>query len=105
MVTWMPPSGAGVATLRFPEPFAASIFAKAGGRKVVEPIVRRYFARPAESFNTDWFGTGPLFGLLAWRAEYPQVVTLARKWLEYHLARRSVAAYTGNRGRELRAGG
>lgn len=70
------------------------------------PLLARTLRADPGSFNTDWFGTGLIHGLLAWADRgYPQAGDFARRWLDYHLAHKGLSAYSGNRSRLVEAGG
>lgn len=62
--------------------------------------------RAPESFNTDWFGTVMMLGLLKWhRRGGRDVRRFSRAWLEHHLRRDTVAGYSGRPGRTVEVGG
>lgn len=72
----------------------------------VAAILARILNQQPSSFNTDWFGTMPLFGALQWRRRgMEEVEPFAKAWLAHHLRTREVAGYSGNRSRVVWAGG
>ena len=72
---------------------------------VASIIANTLNGKPSE-FNTDWFGTFLVEGLLRWRDRgISEVRPFAIAWLDHHLAARDVAYYSGARGRTVAAGG
>src|SRR6185503_9691214 len=54
----------------------------------VASIVKNYFDRDPITFNTDWAGTMPMWGLTMWaKRGVPGALDYARAWFEAHLAR------------------
>ncbi len=71
-------------------------------RAVLDAALRR----TPESFNTDWFGTVMMLGLLRWhRRGGCDARRLARAWLDHHLRRDTVREYSGPPGRIVEVGG
>src|SRR5947207_12954190 len=76
----------------------------------IAAIIRNYYHREPISFNTDWAGTMPMWGLAMWaRRGVPGAIEYVRAWFEAHLARdlqlsdeESFATYTGHRSRVVR---
>ena len=72
----------------------------------VAAILKRLLSQPPAAFNTDWFGTMPLLGMLLWRRRgIAEVEPLAKSWLTHHLQTKETAKYQGNRSRAVWAGG
>ena len=72
----------------------------------VAAVLSRLLAQAPSSLNTDWFGTMPLVGALAWRPRgVTEVEPFAKAWLGHHLQTKEVAKYAGNRSRPVSAGG
>ncbi len=72
----------------------------------VKAIITETLGRDPGSFNTDWFGTMLLHGLLLWcQRGVSQVKPFARTWLEHHLKQQTVSRYSGPRSRTVIAGG
>src|SRR5437867_682589 len=73
-------------------------------------IIRNYYDRDPLSFNTDWAGTMPMWGLLMWaRRGVPGALDYVRTWFESHLKRDPLLSddeffktYTGHRSRVIR---
>ena len=78
----------------------------------VAAIIRNYFDRDPITFNTDWAGTMPMWGLAMWAQRgVPGALDYVRAWFEAHLARdpklsdeEFFKTYTGHRSRIIRAG-
>jgi len=76
----------------------------------IAAIIRNYYHREPISFNTDWAGTMPMWGLAMWaRRGVPGAIEYVRAWFEAHLARdpqlsdeEFFATYTGHRSRVIR---
>jgi hypothetical protein len=76
----------------------------------VASIIRNYYDREPISFNTDWAGTMPMWGLTMWaRRDVPGALDYVRGWFEAHLARdpqlsdeEFFKTYTGHRSRVIR---
>jgi rhamnogalacturonyl hydrolase YesR len=73
----------------------------------VAAIMARQLALDPVSFNTDWFGTCRMQGLLEWAPRgFPEIRDFGKAWLDHHLKQKAVAPYSGNRSaRVLDAGG
>jgi rhamnogalacturonyl hydrolase YesR len=72
----------------------------------VPALLRKLLAREPSSFNTDWFGNMPVYGMLLWaRRGAPDARSFATRWLEHHLGAADVATYSGARSRQIIAGG
>jgi len=58
------------------------------------------------SHNTDWFGTLLIKGLLEWAERgISEGGEFAKRWLDFHLASKSLSPYSGSRSRVVNAGG
>lgn len=76
----------------------------------VAAIIRNYFDRDPLSFNTDWAGTMPMWGLtMGARRGVPGALDYVRAWFEAHLARdpglsdeQFLKTYTGHNSRVIR---
>jgi hypothetical protein len=72
----------------------------------VKAIIARTLSQDAGSFNTDWFGTMLMKGLLEWaRCGVPEGGSFARRWLDFHLKSEGIAPFSGAKARVVRAGG
>ncbi len=62
-------------------------------------------ADPA-AFNTDWFGTLLVKGMLEWgRKHVPEARGFAARWFDYHARSGRIAPYGGNKSRGIVVGG
>lgn len=78
----------------------------AGTPAGVAAILERTLKQEPGEFNTDWFGTSLMSGLLAWAGRgAPETRDFARRWFESHLMDKEVSRYSGPKGRTVRAGG
>lgn len=76
----------------------------------VAAIVRNYYDRPPISFNTDWAGTMPMWGLMMWAHRgLPGAREYVRAWFDAHLQRdpglsdeQLYQTYNGHRSRVIR---
>jgi hypothetical protein len=76
----------------------------------VAAIIHNYFERDPISFNTDWAGTMPMWGLMMWaKRGLPGALDYVRAWFEAHLKRdpglsdeEFFSTYTGHRSRIIR---
>lgn len=76
----------------------------------VAAIIRNYYDREPISFNTDWAGTMPMWGLTMWaKRGVPGALDYVRAWFEAHVARdpklsdeEFFKTYTGHRSRVIR---
>jgi hypothetical protein len=86
---------------------AAGVPALPGGvAPGVSALLRSLLAREPSSFNTDWFGNMPVYGMLLWaRRGAPEARPFAARWLDWHLRAATVAKYSGARSRQVMAGG
>jgi len=54
-------------------------------RKKIEELIKNVMSKHPSEYNTDWFGTMMLAGLLSWHdIGFPETVNYATKWLDYH---------------------
>jgi rhamnogalacturonyl hydrolase YesR len=52
----------------------------------IAAIIKNYLDHDPLTFNTDWFGTMPLFGLLRWaKRGVPGTLDYAKSWFEAHV--------------------
>jgi hypothetical protein len=76
----------------------------------VAAIIRNYYDRDPITFNTDWAGTMPMWGLMMWaKRGVPGALEYVQAWFEAHLARdlklsedEFCKTYTGHRSRVIR---
>src|SRR4051812_12483939 len=76
----------------------------------VAAIIKNYYDRDPITFNTDWAGTMPMWGLTMWaKRGVPGALEYVRAWFEAHLARdpklsdeELFKTYTGHRSRVIR---
>jgi len=76
----------------------------------VGAIIRNYYGRDPISFNTDWAGTMPMWGLAMWaKRGVPGALEYVQAWFEAHLKRdpglsdeEFFKTYTGHRSRVIR---
>jgi hypothetical protein len=76
----------------------------------VAAIVRNYYDRDPISFNTDWAGTMPMWGLTMWAQRgMPGAIDYVRAWFDAHLKRdphlsdeQLLKTYTGHAARIVR---
>jgi hypothetical protein len=76
----------------------------------IAAIIRNYYERDPLSFNTDWSGTMPMWGLIMWaKRGVPGALECVRAWFEAHLVRdpnlsdeELFRTYTGHRSRVIR---
>src|SRR4051794_23996985 len=76
----------------------------------VAAIIRNYYDRDPITFNTDWAGTMPMWGLaMGARRGVPGAIEYVRAWFEAHLKRdpglsdeELFKTYTGHRSRVIR---
>jgi hypothetical protein len=76
----------------------------------VATIIRNYYDRDPLTFNTDWAGTMPMWGLTMWaKRGVPGAIDYVRAWFDAHLQRdpklsdeELFKTYTGHRSRVLR---
>lgn len=76
----------------------------------IAAIVKNYYDRDPITFNTDWAGTMPMWGLTMWaKRGVPGAIDCVRAWFEAHLARdphlsdeEFFKTYTGHRSRVVR---
>jgi len=60
----------------------------AGAPAGIAAIIRNYYAREPLSFNTDWAGTMPMWGLTMWaKRGVPGAIDCVKAWFEAHLER------------------
>ncbi len=72
----------------------------------VAAIVADALKRDPASFNTDWFGTLMMKGLLEWAPlGFPEAGRFAQRWLDAHLASHALAPFSGSRARTVDAAG
>ncbi|MCZ2074573.1 MAG: glycoside hydrolase family 88 protein [Bryobacterales bacterium] len=72
----------------------------------VAAILDRSLRQDPSVWNTDWFGTLLMKGMLEWGGSHvPEVREYARHWLDHHLSRTSVSKYSGAKSRAVTAGG
>ncbi|MGE5645701.1 MAG: glycoside hydrolase family 88 protein [Acidobacteriota bacterium] len=72
----------------------------------ISAIIENTLKQDPGSLNTDWFGTLLVKGLLEWtRRGVPGTGEFARRWLDFHLASKKAAAYSGSQSRTVDAGG
>lgn len=72
----------------------------------VASIIANSLNRDPTSFNTDWFGTVLMDGLLRWQPRaFPETRTFAQTWLDYHRQSKGVSKYSGPPSRSFMAGG
>jgi len=58
-------------------------------REKIEALIHNVMSKPPSEYNTDWFGTMLLAGLLNWRdLGHPEVTDYVTKWFDYHLESR-----------------
>ncbi len=73
---------------------------------VVSAIISRAVKAGPEAWNTDWYGTMLIRGLLDWAPRgFPQNRDFAKSWLDYHLASKTLSRYSGARSRPEQVGG
>jgi hypothetical protein len=73
-------------------------------------VIRNYYDRDPITFNTDWAGTMPMWGLTMWaRRGAPGAIEYVRRWFEAHMLRdpgltdeQFFKTYTGHRSRVIR---
>ncbi len=76
----------------------------------VAAIIRNYYDRDPITFNTDWAGTMPMWGLTMWaKRGVPGALEYVKAWFEAHLERdpklsdeELFKTYTGHRSRVIR---
>lgn len=76
----------------------------------IASIIKNYFDRDPITFNTDWSGTMPMWGLAMWaKRGVPGALDYVRAWFEAHLSRdpklsddEFFKTYTGHRSRIVR---
>ncbi len=76
----------------------------------VAAIIRNYYDRDPITFNTDWAGTMPMWGLTMWaKRGVPGALDYVKAWFEAHLKRdphlsdeELFKTYTGHRSRVIR---
>lgn len=76
----------------------------------IAAIIKNYYDRDPITFNTDWAGTMPMWGLTMWaKRGVPGALDYVRAWFEAHLARdpqlsdeEFFTTYTGHRSRVIR---
>ena len=69
-------------------------------------IIANALNQDPTSFNTDWFGTVLMDGLLRWQPRaFPEARTFAQTWLDYHRKSTGVSKYSGPPSRSFNAGG
>jgi len=72
----------------------------------VAAIIGRTLEKDPASFNTDWFGTLLMKGMLEWAERgFPESRQFATRWLDFHLSSGRLSPYSGPRTRTVRAGG
>ena len=72
----------------------------------VASIIANALNRDPASFNTDWFGTMLIDGLLRWQPRaFPETRAFAQAWLNYHRKSKGVSKYSGPPSRSFTAGG
>jgi rhamnogalacturonyl hydrolase YesR len=72
----------------------------------VRALLDSLLARDPASFNTDWFGTMPIAGILQWaRLGDSRALPFARRWFEHQLQSGTVSKFSGAKSREIVAGG
>ncbi len=72
----------------------------------VAAILDRSLGQDPSVWNTDWFGTLLMKGMLEWGGSHvPEVREYARRWLDHHLSLTSVSKYSGAKSRAVMAGG
>jgi rhamnogalacturonyl hydrolase YesR len=72
----------------------------------VASIIANALNQDPTSFNTDWFGTVLMDGLLRWQPRaFPETRTFAQTWLDYHRKSTGVSKYSGPPSRSFHAGG
>jgi len=66
----------------------------------ISAVMARSLAAGPQAWNTDWFGTLLIKGLLDWvPLGFPEHREFARRWLDFHLASKSLSPYSGARAR------
>jgi hypothetical protein len=76
----------------------------------VASIIRNYYDRDPTTFNTDWAGTMPMWGLAMWaKRGVPGAIDFVRAWFDAHVKRDAglsdddfCKTYTGHRSRVIR---
>ncbi|MGB7160948.1 MAG: hypothetical protein WBD40_23000 [Tepidisphaeraceae bacterium] len=76
----------------------------------VASIIRNYYDRDPLTFNTDWAGTMPMWGLTMWADRgVPGAIEYVAAWFDAHLRRDPALSdddfcktYTGHRSRVIR---
>jgi rhamnogalacturonyl hydrolase YesR len=72
----------------------------------VASIMANALNQDPTSFNTDWFSTILLAGLLRWGPRaFPEAHPFVQAWLEYHRKSKEVSKYSGPPSRSFNAGG
>lgn len=72
----------------------------------VAGLLENLLSREPSSFNTDWFGNMPVYGVLLWgRRGVAEARPFASQWLDHHLRTATVAKYSGAKSRSIMAGG
>src|SRR3954471_1722259 len=76
----------------------------------VAAIIKNYYDRDPLTFNTDWAGTMPMWGLTMWaKRGVPGALEYVQAWFESHAKRDTTLSdeelfktYTGHRSRIIR---